>query len=279
MAKDTTAAPGRGPRPAWALAALALCAAFLFVGFIALGTWQVERRAWKLDLIARVEQRVHATPTPAPSQAQWPQTSAATDEYRHVVLTGRYLHDKETLVQASTVQGTGFWVLTPLQLADGSLVLVNRGFVPPEARERATRQAAEPQGNSTVTGLLRISEPGGGFLRRNDPAQQRWHSRDVAAIAQTQQLARAAPFFVDAGKPELRSGASAELPPDTQGVWPRPGLTVVQFSNSHLVYALTWFGLALMVAGSALLVARYERRLRAADASPPEHEPPHEQQH
>ncbi|MCX7277214.1 MAG: SURF1 family protein [Burkholderiales bacterium] len=256
MAKDSTAAPGRGPRPAGALAALALCAAFLFVGFLALGTWQVERRVWKLDLIARVEQRVHATPTPAPGQAQWPQINATADEYRHVTLSGSYLHDKETLVQASTVQGTGFWVLTPLQLADGSLVLVNRGFVPPEARERATRRDAEPQGNTTVTGLLRLTEPDGGFLRRNDATDGRWYSRDVQAIAASRGLAQVAPYFVDADTQPSDTASATALPV--------AGLTVINFHNSHLVYALTWYTLALMVAGASWFVARVEWRLRRA---------------
>jgi surfeit locus 1 family protein len=256
MAKDSTAAPGRGPRPAGALAALALCAAFLFVGFLALGTWQVERRAWKLDLIARVEQRVHATPTPAPGQTQWPQINATADEYRHVTLSGSYLHDKETLVQASTVQGTGFWVLTPLQLADGSLVLVNRGFVPPEARERASRRDAEPQGNTTVTGLLRLTEPDGGFLRRNDATDGRWYSRDVQAIAASRGLAQVAPYFVDADTQPSDTASATALPV--------AGLTVINFHNSHLVYALTWYTLALMVAGASWFVARVEWRLRRA---------------
>lgn len=256
MAKDSTAAPGRGPRPAGALAALALCAAFLFVGFLALGTWQVERRVWKLDLIARVEQRVHATPTPAPGQAQWPQINATADEYRHVTLSGSYLHDKETLVQASTVQGTGFWVLTPLQLADGSLVLVNRGFVPPEARERAARRDAEPQGNTTVTGLLRLTEPDGGFLRRNDATDGRWYSRDVQAIAASRGLAQVAPYFVDADTQPSDTVSATALPV--------AGLTVINFHNSHLVYALTWYTLALMVAGASWFVARVEWRLRRA---------------
>jgi len=258
LAKHTSAAPGRGPRPAGALAALALCAAFLFVGFIALGTWQVERRAWKLELIARVEQRVHAAPTAAPGPAQWPQFTATADEYRHVTLTGQFLHAKATLVQASTVLGTGFWVITPFQLADGGLVLVNRGFVPPEARDIATRGDVTAQGSTTVTGLLRLTEPGGGFLRRNDAATGHWYSRDVQAIAAAQGLSSVAPYFVDAdAAPGNASSAS-------NAGNPVGGLTVVSFHNSHLVYALTWYTLALMVAGASGFVGRVEWRLRRA---------------
>ncbi|MDR6426473.1 surfeit locus 1 family protein [Variovorax beijingensis] len=246
------ATPAGRPRGAAARVALAVCAALAFAGFFALGTWQVERRAWKLDLIARVEQRVHAPASEAPGRERWPQVNAADDEYRRVRIAGRFLHGKETLVQASTRLGAGFWVLTPLQAADGSIVLVNRGFVPPEARERTARAANEPQGETTVTGLLRISEPKGGFLRRNEPAADRWFSRDVQAIAAARGLHDAAPYFVDA--------EAAPSPPGAAPAWPAAGLTVIAFPNSHLVYAITWYGLALMVLGAAWFGWREGRR-------------------
>jgi surfeit locus 1 family protein len=232
---------------------LVLLGVVLFAGFIALGTWQVERRAWKLDLIARVDARVHAAPVQAPAPAQWARISAGDDEYRHVAITGTFLHDRETLVQAVTTHGSGFWVLTPLRAAAGSSVLVNRGFVPAESRERAARAANEPTGDITITGLLRLTEPGGGFLRRNDAANDRWFSRDVEAIAAARGLVDVAPYFVDA---------------DANPAQPLPigGLTVIAFHNSHLVYAITWYGLALMVVGGAWLVRRESlRRSRRID--------------
>ncbi|MBP3979714.1 MULTISPECIES: SURF1 family protein [unclassified Acidovorax] len=256
---------------------LTLVGIALFVGFIALGVWQVQRRAWKLDLIERVTQRIQAPPGALPPPAQWPQVDATGYAYQPVRLQGQWLADKTVLAQASTALGAGYWVMTPLQQADGTQVLVNRGFVPQGQRAQWKARPATPPGTATepvtVEGLLRMSEPGGGFLRRNDPAQQRWYSRDVAAMAQARQLPRAAPFFVDAGIPDRQSAATAERPPAAQGPWPRQGLTVVRFANSHLVYAITWFGLALMVAGAAVLVARYEAKLRAAHRQHPAHEP------
>jgi surfeit locus 1 family protein len=239
----------------FALAAFALLA---FAGFFALGTWQVERRAWKLDLIARVDQRVHAPAADPPARADWPQVNAANDEYRHVRVTGTFLHDKETLTQASTRLGAGFWVLTPLRAADGTVVLVNRGFVPPEARERASRAATEAKGEVTVAGLLRITEPKGGFLRKNEPAADRWFSRDVQAIGAAKGLADVAPYFVDAEADPSISAETAD--------YPVRGLTVIAFPNSHLVYALTWYGLALMVLGAAWFVWRDGRRRAAGPA-------------
>lgn len=256
-------APAVRQRSTAARVALAVFAALAFFGFLALGTWQVERRAWKLDLIARVDQRVHAPAGTAPGRNEWPTVNAANDEYRHIRIAGTFLHDKETLVQASTRLGAGFWVLTPLKAADGTVVLVNRGFVPPEARERSARTASEPQGETTVAGLLRLTEPKGGFLRKNDPAADRWFSRDVQAIAAARGLADVAPYFVDA---EATPAAATAQPTDTPA-WPAAGLTVIAFPNSHLVYALTWYGLALMVLIAAWFVRRSENA-GDADARP-----------
>jgi surfeit locus 1 family protein len=243
----------RTPHSPLFLVVAAVLALVFFAGFLALGTWQVERRAWKLDLMDRVEHRVHAPPAPVPGPAQWSAVSRAADEYRRVKATGLFLNDAETLVQASTELGAGYWVLTPLWLQDGSVVLINRGFVPPESRDRASHSAAEPAGKITVTGLMRMTEPHGAFLRHNDPANDRWYSRDVQAIAAARGLTRVAPFFID---------AEAAKPPASGSAVPVGGLTVIAFHNNHLMYAITWYTLALMVAGAVWLGIREERQLR-----------------
>ncbi|NEV01448.1 SURF1 family protein [Bradyrhizobium uaiense] len=219
----------------------------------ALGVWQVDRRTWKLALIERVEQRMHAAPVAPPPQSSWPAVTAAGDEYRRVTVSGTFLNAGETLVQAVTAAGPGFWVLTPLQLTNGTTVLVNRGFVPRDKRDPATRRDGEPQGSVSVTGLLRMSEPKGGFLRSNDPAAGRWYSRDVAAIAATRGLSHAAPYFID-----------ADATPNPAGV-PLGGLTIVRFPNNHLIYALTWFALAFMLAGALLRIVSRRSRAGASD--------------
>jgi surfeit locus 1 family protein len=213
------------------------------IGFAALGVWQVERRAWKLDLIARVESRIHAAPVAIPAPARWGSVAGPSHAYRRVRATGIFLHDRETLVQAVTQYGAGAWVLTPLRTA-ASVVLVNRGFVPDSRRDPATRRSGQVEGPVTVTGLLRMSEPSGAFLRSNDAGANRWFSRDVAAIAAARGLDGVAPFFVD-----------ADAAPNPGG-YPVGGLTVVAFRNNHLVYALTWFGLAGLCAFAALLLLR-----------------------
>jgi surfeit locus 1 family protein len=242
----------RLPRSPVTLAVLGVIAALGVVLLTSLGVWQVERRAWKLDLIDRIERRVHAAPSDLPAPADWPDVNARDDEYRRVRVSGTFLNDRETQVQAVTEQGGGFWVITPLRTAEGAVVLVNRGFVPADRRAPATRAAGQVTGPATVTGLVRMSEPRGGFLRHNDAAADRWFSRDVEAIAAARGLSHVAPFFIDA---DARSGPAGG---------PVGGLTVIAFPNNHFGYALTWFALALMVLGGFAYLLRDEWRLRAS---------------
>ncbi|OKH87163.1 SURF1 family protein [Thalassospira sp. TSL5-1] len=230
---------------------LAIIAAILFCGFVALGIWQIERRAWKLDLIERVTTRVAAPVQAAPRQADWAQVNRKDDEYRHVTVTGTFLNDKETQVYTSTDYGAGYWVMTPMVRADsGAIIMINRGFVPSDHKEPATRAEGQPQGVVTINGLLRMDEPGGTFLRDNVPADNRWYSRDVKAMAEHDGLDanQVAPYFID---------ADAQKNP---GGLPIGGLTQIRFNNSHLVYAITWFSLALMVAAGAWYALRSPKK-------------------
>lgn len=219
----------------------ALCVLGLVL-FGALGIWQLERRVWKLDLIQRVKQRVSAPARDLSSASEWPSSNSASFEYRRVTVTGALRHGRETLVDALTERGPGWWVITPLQTESGT-ILVNRGFIPPERAAPATRKTGQVTGPVRIEGLLRLTEPRGRVLRPNRPDQNRFYSRDVAAIARARDLSEVAPFFIDAG-----------ARPNPGGL-PVGGMTVVRFRNAHLVYALTWFGLAaLCLAGLALTI-------------------------
>ncbi|MBP6798888.1 MAG: hypothetical protein KA124_12390, partial [Luteimonas sp.] len=178
----------------------------------------------------------------------------ASAEYRRVFVRGEFLPGLDTRVDALTELGPGHWILSPLRTQGGDLVLVNRGFVPADARDRA---APAPAGPVRVDGLLRLDEPGGRVLRANVPAQDRWFSRDTGAIAAARGLRGVAPWFIDAAYDA------------TALEWPRGGMTVVRFRDHHLQYALTWFALALMVAFAAWRVLSGERRARKREV--PEH--------
>jgi surfeit locus 1 family protein len=227
-----------------------LLCAFAVAALTALGVWQLERRVWKLQLIDEITQRVAAAPIDAPGPSQWPRVAAGDFTYRRVRAAGRYLNDRETLVRAVTRLGGGYWVLTPLATDEGYEILVNRGFVPGERRDPALRAEGRIDGPTVVTGLLRVSEPGGAFLHLNQAGADRWYSRDVAAIAAARGLSRSAPYFLDADATPMKGGS------------PVGGLTVTDLPNNHLVYALTWFALALLLAVTGGVVGREQWRGR-----------------
>ncbi|SET79312.1 SURF1 family protein [Paracoccus homiensis] len=240
------------PRSRAGLVALGVVAACLVLILAGLGVWQVQRLHWKTDLIARTEARLAGPVQNAPAPEDWAKL-AADDEYRRITLTGQYRFQDEALAQAVTQFGAGFWVMTPLETPQGWMVWVNRGFVPQDARDPADR--SQPQGDQQVTGLMRMSQPDGAFLRSNDPANDRWYSRDTAALAQSRGLDRAAPYFIDRADDQ-----SADLP--------RGGLTVVQFRNSHLSYALTWFTMALGLALASGYLLRREWQKNPSRSDP-----------
>ncbi|BEV12906.1 SURF1 family protein (plasmid) [Asticcacaulis sp. DW145] len=225
-----------------------ICVCVAVVTLSGLGIWQVQRLMWKTELIKTVTARVHAAPQPlVRGPGGWPAFTAERDEYRRVRLRGHFRHDKETQVYALTDLGAGYWVMTPLETPDGT-VMVNRGYVPTDKRDPATRTAGQIGGEVEVTGLVRLSQDRGWlFSQPNDPAKDQWFLRDVAQIARARQL-KVPNWFVDAEATPLPGGL------------PQGGLTVVRFTNNHLVYAITWFSLAGGLAGISLWLSRRGRR-------------------
>lgn len=204
-----------------------------------MGVWQIERLGWKRDLIETVNARLVAPPVAPPSGQGWSPDQA----YRRVIVDGVFLYDRSTPVQALTERGAGWWLMTPLR-TDAGTILINQGFV----STKDWRDTAPTPGRVSVVGLLRADEPGGGFLRANAPAEGRWYSRDITAIARARGLAGpVAPYFIDAAASGSDTG-------------PVGGLTVVRFSNNHLSYALTWFALCGLSLAGAGIVLRHGRR-------------------
>ena len=217
-----------------------------------LGLWQVRRLAWKNELIARVDARVAAPAVAAP-----PAVAAVTakhDEYRHVTVRGRFLNAAEAQVYTVSDYGGGYWVMTPLKRDDGSIVFINRGFVPIDKQDPKTRTKGNTDAEVTVTGLLRMPEVKGWlFSQANDPANDRWYRRDIAAIARARHLGPVAPYFID-----------ADATPNPGG-WPKGGLTVIHFPNSHLMYAITWFSMALGLVGVSVWLLGFRKPEQSAN--------------
>lgn len=242
----------RGNKPLWSKLGLPQLLilggiGIVILGLMLLGNWQLRRLDWKRALIHRVQSRAFATPITAPTADSWTGITRESDEYRRVMIQGRFLHERETLVWALTEQGNGYWVLTPLVTPAGETVLINRGYVPTAAASPIQRGAGLIKGEVLVTGLLRISEPGGTLLRDNIPGAELWYSRDVEEIARTRKLVNTAPYFIDADDTANPGGL------------PIGGLTRLTYRNFHIVYALTWYGLALLLTALTLRAIWLER--------------------
>jgi Uncharacterized conserved protein len=228
---------GRRSRPGLLVSVLALAA---FAILIALGTWQVERLQWKENLLATISERMQAPPAPLDEIAALVATGGEI-EYRPVVVRGRFLHDREQFFFATHSGRTGYFVYTPLERQDGSILLVNRGFVDMDLKDPARRPAGQVEGEVEVVGLAREKLAGkpSSIVPDNDPAKNIFYWKDLDAMAANAGLdpARVLGFFVD---------ADATANP---GGYPIGGVTIIDLPNNHLQYAVTWYGLALALAG------------------------------
>ncbi|PRD45719.1 hypothetical protein C5748_00715 [Phyllobacterium phragmitis] len=237
-AVETTAAPaGRLP---WLVPGLVIALALAaFAILIALGTWQVQRLHWKEGLIATIAERVASPPRPL-EEIEAIYTRTGDVEYWPVTVTGRFLHQDERHFFATHRGRSGFYVYTPLQMADGRAVLVNRGFVPYERKEAATRTEGQISGDVTMTGLARdpLVEKPSSLVPDNDPARNIFYWKNWPEMVKTAGLdpSKMVPFFIDAGKA-----------PNPGGL-PVGGVTIIDLPNNHLQYAVTWYGLALALA-------------------------------
>lgn len=227
---------------------------------LTLGLWQLERREWKRELIAAAETRARSEPTTLASPAEWPRMSREADEYRRVRVAGvfepteAFIYtvggDSRVAPRTDRAQGQGYFLVQALRLNGGGQVLVNRGFIPADRLDPATRPETRSMGLVEVTGLLRFGETPGLFAAPDDRALRIFYTRSILAVREALGVREAAIFMIDqdAGPP---------------GRLPIGGETRLTFPNRHLEYALTWFGLAFTLVGVFLAFAR--QRLRHVD--------------
>ena len=221
---------------------------------IALGTWQLERREWKEALIAELDHKLAAPPADLPPRERWPQLNAGRDEFRRVTFAAAFLPDQEALVYSSgsslrpDVTGPGYWVFSPARLTGGSVVVVNRGFVPEGKQDPKMRPEGKPFGVVEIVGPMRWPEARGTFTPKDDPEKSLWFARDPAAMATAKNWGEVAPFYIDQEAPLAPGGL------------PKVGPLKPNLPNNHLQYAVTWYGLALVFLISAVFFVHARRR-------------------
>lgn len=217
---------------------------------LSLGTWQMERLAWKEALLAQLDERVHSAPVSLAEMEKLAAEGGDVD-YRPVAATGRFDNSRERHFLATWRGESGFYIYTPLSLADGRFLFVNRGFVPYENKEPEMRVLGQLTDTVTVKGLARarLSEKPSSLVPENDPAKNIFYWKDLTAMATSTGLdpAKVVPFFVDADKTPNPAG------------FPIGGVTLIDLPNNHLQYAVTWYGLAAALAAISL-ISRLSRR-------------------
>jgi surfeit locus 1 family protein len=231
-----------------------LLSGFALALLLGLGTWQVKRLHWKEELLAKIDQRIHSDPVPL---AQLVKVFGETGDvdYWRVTATGVFDHAREQHFFATHEGAVGYFVYTPLLQDGGGTVLVNRGFVPFEMKDPATRAQGQIAGPVTVTGLARnpVAQKPFFFMPDNDPAKNTYYWKDITLMAKQIGVSgqgALVPFFID-----------ADATPNPGG-FPQGGVTIVDLPNNHLEYAVTWYGLAAALAG--VLGAVVWRRFRSA---------------
>jgi cytochrome oxidase assembly protein ShyY1 len=228
---------------------------------IGLGTWQVERKAWKEALIAMLDQRLAAAPVALPARERWANLDPAQDEFRRVSVRVQFLGDREGRVYTSgsglreDIKGPGYFAFAPARLADGSVVVVNRGYVSNPLPNASLRPIGLREGAIDIIGVMRWPEPPGWFVTAHDATADLWFVRDHRAMATANDWGTVAPFYIDQESPVPEGGV------------PRPAPLKLNLRNEHLQYAMIWYGLAavLMVSFAFLVVGR--RRELSASAT------------
>ncbi|XP_036276309.1 surfeit locus protein 1 [Pipistrellus kuhlii] len=220
-----------------------------------LGTWQVQRRQWKLKLISELESRIMAEPVPLPADPM----ELKNLEYRPVKVRGHFDHSKELYMMPRTMVDpereareagrlsssaqSGAYVITPFHCAGlGLSILVNRGFVPRKKLNPDTRKKGQIQGEVDLVGMVRLTETRKPFVPENNPERNHWYYRDLEAMAK---LTGTEPIFIDADFKSTVPGG------------PIGGQTRVTLRNEHLQYIITWYGLC--AATSYLWVKKFLR--------------------
>lgn len=209
---------------------------------VSLGMWQLQRHAWKQDLLAEIAGRIAADPVALP---------AAPDPARHAYLPVRVegrIGAAEILVQSSLRRaGAGYRVIAPFETGDGRRILIDRGFVP-----HAGRDAARGTGAAVVTGNLHWPDEVDMFTPAPDREAGLWFARDVPALAEA---LGTEPVLVVVRESEPAPGGIIRLPVDTAGI-----------PDNHLGYAVQWFAMAAVWVAMALgfLVSQHRRERKGS---------------
>jgi surfeit locus 1 family protein len=224
---------------------------------LGLGVWQLDRLAWKTDLIAEIQSRLAAAPAPLDGVLAEAGGDLDGVQFRRVSIAGEFLNEHELYLAARSMNGNpGYHVMTPFRQAEGGTVLVDRGWVPIERKLPVARAEGQLDGPLTIDGVIRVPPADKAWFQPdNEPGANMWYWIDLPAMAGHAGALDAAPVYLDAG------------PAENPGGFPIGGQTRVNLPNDHLQYAITWFALAVSL---AVIYVIYHRRPRDAKNATPD---------
>lgn len=206
---------------------------------IGLGTWQIQRLHWKLDLLAKIHMGL--TSAPVPLHAALPAYDAGhvtAADYRRVTARGLFENGEEIFFFTTGPQGAPVYhEITPFLMDDGHTLLVDRGYIDTNLDNPVAPKAGDLNGMREITGIIRQPGAPNWFTPPIDMRKRIVHTRDPQTLAKAFGLKNIFPMFLE-----------ADATPNPGG-WPQGGVTVVDLPNNHLQYAITWFGLALGLLG------------------------------
>ncbi|KAF8560004.1 SURF1-domain-containing protein [Imleria badia] len=236
----------------------------LLLGFIpiftfALGTWQLQRLQWKINLIDELEEKLQRDPILLPKRINVSVIPEFT--FRRVLLRGRWDHAHAMLLGPRVRDGThGYHVITPLVRTDGSTVLVDRGFI---GKDFADHYVRDEEGEVEVLGMLRTSHKRNSFTPDNQPAEGKWYWADIDSMAESAggETAGVQPVFIEQIFDGHAGDAAAYL---SKGI-PLGRLATVDVRNAHLSYVITWYSLS---AFTAVMLGRVIVKRRAQPGRP-----------
>jgi cytochrome oxidase assembly protein ShyY1 len=231
------------------IAGFAVFTLVMVIGLTSLGAWQLQRRVAKHALIAALDERLAAAPTPLPPASAWNTLAPVREEFRRVTFTATYANLPDAMVYSSgsavraDVSGPGTWAFLPARLSGGETVVINAGFAENTMQDRAQQDrlvsrliTGQP---ARLTGYIRFPESAGKLTPPENLAKRLWFTRDHVAMARAlgwgENGKPFAPFYVDLESPVPESGI------------PKPGPLHVRLKDDHLQYAITWFTLAAAV--------------------------------
>ena len=221
-----------------------------------LGFWQVQRLHWKEGLLAQLAANAAAAPIDL-ATADAVQRDGRSIEFVRIGFRATYKFDAEMKMISTFEGGPGWTIITPAVTPGGQAVLVDRGQVPADRLESYDK----PQGEVEITGIIRQYANGRArFDPDNDAAKNQWYWWDIPAMLQASHLpgnGKPLPFVVQL----LPAAVTADLP--------RPPEPRANLSNNHLGYAITWFGLALVLLVIAGLFLRGQMKKPPLEASSP----------